>query len=660
MCLDFYIQVQKCDKEKIIDKMKNADCESIIIAYSCFDQLAVRKKAETNQKSEVVQCFEEIGVTALFVDEAHNYKNLRYEGTLPDAKGIQDTCSKKCDLMLEKVRCVQGVGGKVIFATGTPLSNSLADAFTMQVYLQYDELVKINLNIFSNWLKTFAKMEFVFEIDSTGVGFCLSKRIFRFVNLPELSKMFSKITIFHFAEKQFLPEEINRLTFSINGSEKFAEYMKSICVRVDQIKKQQMFGNSLYRKIDNMLKICTDGRKAALDLKLVGQEQEYNTTSKIWVCVNSVIKIYKDFPNCSQIIFCDYSTPKAEKYNVYLELKERLIAEGVKAEEIAFIHSYSSESEKLKLFDKVNKAEIKILIGSTCKLGVGVNVQTKLKAIHHLDVPWRPSDMVQREGRIIRTGNQNSNIAIFRYVLKGSFDAYFWQLLECKQTFISQFLVGKTTQRSTSDLASDILEYSEVKALAVSNPIIKEYSMKLNELRLEEIMLLKNRERFESLQNEILCLEEERLLLSKQIEATVENYKYINQHNKEQLKEIANNIIQLLLNNNYDNEYMTNIFDFELKIKYSDDGKNKILKIFRGGVDYELQLGKSDVGNVTRLVNFLSNFKKQISTLKDYSEKVKIKINNLKNEKTSIKFDDERLTKLKMEVQQLRSKITNV
>jgi len=665
-------------KQRVLDYIKSDECESVIIAYSCFDQLSVRKIKAKNpvmsslnstdneciyiadclkKECERVYDFSELGVTALFVDEAHNYKNLKFQGPVPDAKGISSSHSKKCDLMLEKVRHVQGVGGKVVFATGTPLSNTLADAYTMQVYLQYEELLKLNLNIFSNWLKTFTQTDYVFEINPTGRGFCYSKKIFKFVNLPELSKMFSKITIFHTAQKEFIPDEINKVTFSINAGEQFDVYMQEICDRVEKIQMAKMACVSNYKRKDNMLKICTDGRKAALDLKLVDRNQEYNSSSKIWTCVKSVMKIYEKFPDCSQIIFCDYSTLKNEKYNVYFELKERLVSEGVKSKEIAFIHNYTSESDKLELFNKVNNAEVKILIGSTCKLGIGVNVQTKLKAIHHLDVPWRPADMVQREGRIIRSGNENSNIGIFRYVLKGSFDAYFWQLLECKQTFISQFLIGKTIERSTADLETDVLDYAEVKALALSNPVVKDYTMKLNELRLEEIVLIKNRERYDSLQNEILSFENEKLLLDKYIISTVENYDYINQYNKEELKNVAKNIVQSLSNKNYVIDYMTNVFDFDIRIICLNDKQTKGLKIFRNGVFYELELGSSDSGNKARLTHFLVDFKNQIDILKDRKEKVMVKIKNLIYEKDNVDLSDEKIKKLKAEVQTLKSKI---
>lgn len=666
------------NKKKVLEYIKSDECESIIIAYSCFDQLSVRKILTKNpvteslnsgsekgvfstedlrKECEIVYDFGELGVTALFVDEAHNYKNLEYQGNVPIVKGISNAHSKKCDLMLEKVRCVQGGGGKVVFATGTPLSNTLADAFTMQVYLQYEELVKLNLNIFSNWLKTFAQTDYVFEIDPTGSGFCYSKKIFRFVNLPELSKMFSKFTIFHTAEKGFIPNEINKVTFSIDAGEQFVDYMQEICDRVEKIKMAKIARVSEYRQKDNMLKICTDGRKAALDLKLVGRNQGYNSTSKIWTCVMSAMKIYRDFPDCSQIIFCDYSTPKNEKYNVYSELKERLISEGVKTKEIAFIHDYTNETDKLELFNKVNNAEVKILIGSTCKLGIGVNVQTKLKAIHHLDVPWRPADMVQREGRIVRAGNENNNIGIFRYALKGSFDAYFWQLLECKQTFISQFLIGKMAERSMSDLETDVLDYAEVKALALSNPAVKEYTMKLNELRLEEIVLLKNRERYDSLQNEIFSFENENLLLDKHISSTIENHEYIKHYSKEDLKNVAKNIVQSLSDNNYEIDYMTNIFDFDIRIVSLNNKQTKGLKMFRNGVFYDIELGASDTGNKIRLTHFLVDFKTQIDLLMDRKEKVTNKIKELIYERDSVDLSDEKILKLKEEVIALKSKI---
>ena len=264
------------------------------------------------------------------------------------------------------------------------------------------------------------------------------------------------------------------------------DYMHKLCKRTEDIRAKRVS-----RTFDNMLKVSIDGRKAALDLSLVGETQLYNETSKVRHCTDEVMKIYRSEPHCTQLVFCDYSTPKGSEFSIYEELKSQLIAAGVPEKEIAFIHSYHTESRKLELYRKINNGIIRILIGSTIKLGIGANVQNKLKAIHHLDVPWRPADMVQREGRILRSGNENDEVRIFRYIAEGSFDSYSWQILETKQRFISQFLAGTAYQRSLSDLESNVLTYGEVKALALSSPLMKELAEKENELRRLKILKAK-------------------------------------------------------------------------------------------------------------------------------------------------------------------------
>ncbi len=278
-------------------------------------------------------------------------------------------------------------------------------------------------------------------------------------------------------------------------------YMNKLCTRTDRIRSKHVSPRE-----DNMLKVSTDGRKAALDLSLVGESQKYDKTSKIIRCINEIMKIYNENASCSQLVFCDYSTPKGEQFSVYAKLKEFLLAEGVPEKEIAFIHSHHTEQRKLELFRKVNSGEIRILIGSTFKLGIGANVQTKLKAIHHLDVPWRPADMIQREGRILRCGNENENVRVFRYIVEGSFDSYSWQVLETKQRFISQFLSGTSYQRSISDLESDVLTYGEVKAIALSAPKMKLIAEKENELRELSILKQKREAEVEDMRRELSAI----------------------------------------------------------------------------------------------------------------------------------------------------------
>lgn len=368
----------------------------------------------------------------------------------------------------------------------------------MQMFLQYEQLESRQLHIFDNWVRTFAQPEQICEIDVDASKFRMVRRFSRFFNLPELSLLFSQVSVFHATDKSGLPEFRGYDDIIIKRHKLIISYMNKLCTRTDIIRSKRVSPRE-----DNMLKVSTDGRKAALDLSLVGEQQEYDKTSKITRCIDEIMKIYKENDACSQLVFCDYSTPKGEKFSVYAKLKELLLDEGVPENEIAFIHSYHTEQRKLELFRKVNCGEIRILIGSTFKLGIGANVQTKLKAVHHLDVPWRPADMVQREGRILRRGNENENVRIFRYIVEGSFDSYSWQVLETKQRFISQFLSGTSYQRSISDLESDVLTYGEVKAIALSAPEMKLIAEKENELRKLYILNQKRDAEVEDMRREL-------------------------------------------------------------------------------------------------------------------------------------------------------------
>ncbi len=320
--------------------------------------------------------------------------------------GINITGSKKCLEMLHKVRCVQdnNQGRGAVFATGTPLCNSISDTYAMQMYLQYDKMKETHLDCFDNWVKSFAKPERVCEIDVDTSKYRYVLRFARFFNLPELSRLFSQIAAFYAVDdKEGIPRLERYSDVILPRNAALQGYMDQLCQRSEKIRARQVD-----RTVDNMLKVSTDGRKAALDLRLVRQEQPSGETSKVWLCVQQVVETYKEHDGCSQIIFCDYSTPKTEKFNIYDELKQELMKQGVPSKEIAFIHSCRSEAEKVRLFEKVNCGAVRVLLGSTFKLGIGANVQTWLKAIHHLDVPWRPSDV----GRILRTFKIKKNVEV--------------------------------------------------------------------------------------------------------------------------------------------------------------------------------------------------------------------------------------------------------
>ena len=387
--------------------------------------------------------------------------------------GISASGSKKCRDMMDKVHLVQknNNGGGVIMATGTPITNSITDAFVMQKYLQSGELALLDLQSFDAWVGMFAEKSTEFEIDVDTSGYRLATRFSKFHNLPELTSLLSSIADFHQVDKTAgIPDFDGYNDALIAKTDEFAEYLEEISARAERVRQ-----GIIDRKDDNMLLITTDGRKAALDIRLVNPTSSFAYQSKVARCAENVFDIYEETAdnNSVQLIFCDSSTPKIG-FNIYDEMKRLLVAMGMPSEKIAYIHDADTEMQRTRLFSKVKCGDVRVLIGSTFKLGLGVNVQDKLVALHHLDIPWRPSDQTQREGRILRQGNENEKIRIYRYITEGSFDAYSWQLLETKQRFIVGLLSGSLTERSGADIENTVLNYAEIKALAVGNPLIKQ------------------------------------------------------------------------------------------------------------------------------------------------------------------------------------------
>ena len=654
-------------REKALSQMKNGDYDGIIIAYSCFEMIKFSrecveekvkssmqeienelnkirlKKIEDNipyyssndyhrrncldaEKKKIATAFkhlfegvedvaegttfDQLEINTLFLDEAHNYKNLPIDTGLKRIRGINATGSKKCAEMLEKVRFVQKTNGGrgVVFSTGTPLCNSIADTFVMQTYLQPDDLEQAGLSKFDNWIKTFANPESVCEIDVSSNSYRMVERFSKFFNLPELSKMFAEVSVFHaMTGSDELPNFDEYSDVVLEKSNELNEYMLDIVKRTEKIRS-----GDVHPKKDNMLKVSTDGRKAALDLTLVGKSQPYDQTSKVVRVVDKVMEVYNKFEGCSQLIFCDYSTPKGEDFSVYKEIKTRLIEKGVPQKEIAFVHSCSNEQAKLKLYENVNLGKVRVLIGSTFKLGIGANVQTKLKAIHHVDIPWRPADMVQREGRILRRGNENKEILIYRYITAGSFDSYCWQILETKQSFISQFLSGSSYQRSASDLEDSVLSYGEAKALALSSPLLKNLAEKENEVRTLTVLSLKEKENKEQLKRDIEELKKEIPSMQTKIKNTTENQVYIKSldlsNHKEELLTFSERLVKA---DWFDpNLELGNFLEFVCYTPKMQHDKKPYFLAFRNGTHYPIELGETVQGNVTRIMNFFKTFNK--------------------------------------------------
>ncbi|WP_295365046.1 DEAD/DEAH box helicase family protein [uncultured Succinivibrio sp.] len=704
-------------RERTLMLARDGDFDGIIIAYSCFEQVYLSedfvKKMLEKKSSEYKNrldeywdnfgsdgnlyrlfdnmlgkirklsveltpsslseannvTFDSLGIETIFVDEAHNYKNLPLlEDRLNYIKGLNPKGSLKCFDMLCKIIAVQqnNNGRSAVFATGTPLTNSISDTYVMQVYLQPKLLGKTHLYMFSNWLKSFGNIENRTEIDVNARTFRSVKRLGRFVNLPELSKMFSRIAIYYSVKKKNIPdfsgykEEVLPIDDDLNS------YMIEISNRSDVIRS----GN-ISPRLDNMLKISSDGRKAALDLRLVDKDQIIEN-GKIFVCANKVVEIYNEYPDTSQLIFCDLGTPKGgcKKLNVYKALKEMLVSLGIKSKEIAFVHQVTKEHEKAELYEKVNNAEIRVLIGSTFKLGIGANVQRKLKAIHHLDAPWRPADMVQRNGRILRQGNENSEVEIYRYIREGSFDAYTWQVLENKQRFISQFLKGSAKQRTMKDLDDEVLSYAEVKALAHGDPRLRDLSQLENELASYQLLSEEFEQEISKLKKNIPVLKE---MLSKQENThrqTLVDLERINNTKPDDFKELRKKLFSLfdetVLPDNTDSEvFVTSWKDFKFYLRNrkddsaSDLDTNSLLLLIAGEGKYEVTLGDSSSGNAQRAVNYLKNLSK--SAEEHEKEFLATKL-ELKNALERIECDNpyqEKVNSLEISTRKLSNEILN-
>ncbi|MGE3979530.1 MAG: DEAD/DEAH box helicase, partial [Nitrospira sp.] len=433
-------------------------------------------KLSGRTKKDNLLSFEDLGVDWLFIDEAHLFKNLWRFTKMTRVAGLPNSSSERAFDMFVKTRHVMadrdGRSG-VVFATGTPVSNSMAEMWVMQRYLQPQTLETVQMGTFDAWAGNFGESVTALELAPDGSGYRMQTRFARFVNLPELMSLFGEVADIRTAEMLKLPvPEASKETVSAKPTPELKAYVQSLVARAEAIKNGQV-----RPAVDNMLAVTNDGRKAALDMRLVDPFNGDEPGSKISLCARKVVTEWQESAGFrgTQIVFCDLSTPQADgRFSVYHDLRDKLVGHGVPRPEIAFIHDVDSDAAKEELFKAVRSGRIRILLGSTGKMGVGTNVQTRLVALHHLDAPRRPADVEQREGRIIRQGNLNETVRIYRYVTEGSFDAYIWQTLETKARFIAQVMQGESGMRSAEDVELAALSYAEVKALASGNPLVLE------------------------------------------------------------------------------------------------------------------------------------------------------------------------------------------
>ncbi|WP_368202999.1 DEAD/DEAH box helicase family protein [Blautia wexlerae] len=433
------------------------------------------EKLNKKEKKDNVVTFEELGVDHLYVDEAHSYKNAFLYTKMRNVAGIAQNEAQKSADMFNKCQYLDEItGGKgITFATGTPISNSMTELYVMQRYLQNGKLQNMGLGLFDSWASTFGEVVTSIELAPEGTGYRMKSRFARFYNIPELMNMFKEIADIKTSDQLKLPvPEAEYETVVLKPTEQQKEIVASLGERAEVVRN-----GGVDASVDNMLKITNDGRKLALDQRLVNELLPDDPGSKVSVCAEKSYEIWKNTTaqKFAQLIFCDLSTPKGDgSFNVYDDLKQKLMNKGVPEKEIAFIHDANTETKKAELFGKVKSGQVRFLIGSTAKMGAGTNVQDRLIALHHLDIGWKPSDLEQREGRIIRQGNHNKKVQIFRYVTESTFDSYMWQLIENKQKFISQIMTSKAPVRSCEDVDEAALSYAEVKALATGNPAVKE------------------------------------------------------------------------------------------------------------------------------------------------------------------------------------------
>lgn len=475
-----YLQKQIDDVIDQIALLKSSRAENFTIKQMERTRKQLKKKLDKlndQQRKDDVVTFEDLGVDSLMVDEAHYFKNAMIATKMRNVAGVSQTESQKSSDMLMKCMYLDEVTGGhgIVFATGTPISNSMTEMYVMMRYLQRGLLEKEGLLNFDSWASTFGESITAIELNPTGTGYRTKTRFARFYNLPELMSLFKMSADIQTADMLHLPvpELVGGKPTNVvlQPSEVQKRMVKGLADRAEKVRSGKVQPTE-----DNMLRITNDGRKLALDQRLMNPLLPDDPGSKANACVDKVYEIWEKTKeqHSTQMIFCDLSTPKEDGFDVYNDVRDKLVAKGIPKEEVQFIHDADTETKKAELFGKVRNGTVRVLMGSTQKMGAGTNVQTRLIALHHLDCPWRPADIAQRNGRMVRQGNLNKEVSIFIYVTESTFDSYSWQLVENKQKFISQIMTSKSPARSCEDLDEAALTYAEVKALAAGNPMIKE------------------------------------------------------------------------------------------------------------------------------------------------------------------------------------------
>ena len=588
------------------------------------------KKLQGADRKDDVVTFEQLGVDRLFVDESQNYKNLFLYTKMRNVAGLSTSEAQKSSDMFGKCRYLDEItGGRgVIFATGTPISNSMTEMYTLMRYLQYNTLQQKGLTHFDAWASTFGETTTAIELAPEGTGYRARTRFAKFFNLPELMAMFKEAADIKTSDQLHLPVPDAKFeTVVVKPSEIQQDMVQALSERAAEV-----HSGSVDPSVDNMLKITSDGRKIGLDQRLMNSALPDDPNSKLNACVNNVLRIWNDTKEqkLTQLIFCDMSTPKGDgSFNVYDDIRSKLLNAGVPEQEIEFIHNADTENKKAELFSKVRSGQVRVLLGSTAKMGAGTNVQTLLVAVHHLDVGWRPSDMTQRNGRIIRQGNQNKQVYVYNYVTESTFDAYLYQTLENKQKFISQIMTSKSPMRSCDDIDEQALSYAEIKALCAGDPRIREKMdldvqvAKLKVLRgdfqnqkyrLEDKLLKTFPEEIQKQKTRITALQQDSQIAAAHPQdkenfcgMTIKGVVYDDKKTAGERLLLARQEMP-----NADMMLLGTYRGFELNIRF-DSFKNEHQAVLRAELSYPVSLGDDAHGNITRLDNAIDNFADRIA-----------------------------------------------
>ena len=609
----------------------------------------LEKLNDQSRKDDVVT-FEELGVDRLFIDESHYYKNLYLYTKMRNVGGIAQTEAQKSSDLFMKCRYLDELtGGRgTVFATGTPISNSMVELYTIQRYLQYNTLVKNNLQHFDSWASTFGETVTAVELTPEGTGYRAKTRFAKFYNLPELMAMFKEVADIKTADMLELPvPEAHFHNVAVKPSEMQKEMVASLAERAEKVR-----GGGVDSSLDNMLKITNDGRKLALDQRMLNDMLPDFEGSKINACVDNIYRIWEETADkkSAQLVFCDLSTPKNDgTFSVYNDIRKKLIERGVPESEVRFIHEADTDVKKKELFQKTRKGEVRVLLGSTQKMGAGTNVQDRLIALHDVDCPWRPSDLEQRSGRIIRQGNSNLDVDIYRYVTEQTFDAYLYQLVEGKQKFASQIMTSKSPVRSAEDIDETALSYAEIKMLATGNPYIKE-KMDLD-IQVQKLKLLKSNflsEKY-ALEDKIIKYYPQRITaLENRIEGLKQDVETAKQHPKptddrfvgmevkgvfySEKADAGKAIIEACKQmNSPDPIPLGKYRGFETELLFNTAERNYEVRL-KGATSRNVPLGDDAYGNIIRLDNGIERFAESLSLAENDLENTKNQLETAKKE----------------------------